>query len=488
MVRQVVVRPKPFVERLLPGLMRALITASLVGIFVVVHGPTHLVAIFSPLLRQSQWQDTVQITLSPAMQALIWLPALLLIGVFMLRNRGTQIMVEQTHSRRDLIVAGVAGLIGVAIRVWPLLQDSWIKLNFDDGVYLGATWLMLQGALPYRDFVLAHPPGVLALLTPAALLIAPFNDNNAALFAARLTAIIADGATIGLIYLAARQLVRPPAALFAAAVYASDALVIQFARGVRLEPLQAPWLAAGAMLVLMTLNGRRKGLLAGIFLGLGIAVKLTGGLVLIAAVVAFVVERRWTALRDLLVGATVVLCLVFGLCVLTSGDEIIRQTVLLQFSRTTEPGERWTFMLGDARTGLTAMALLGGTIALGSIAWRRTVASGWIFISLWLMLTLVLFAKGASFYDHYYDKLALPAALLAAALPEIVPSARRWHVGVAVCSAFFLALAANQAGQWMSVNRDPGDTTRSRECGRAAARGQAARLFADLQCTAGSSV
>ena len=36
---------------------------------------------------------------------------------------------------------------------------------------------------------------------------------------------------------------------------------------------------------------------------------------------------------------------------------------------------------------------------------------------LWISLTLVVFAYGASYYDHYYVKLAMPVALLAAAVP-----------------------------------------------------------------------
>ncbi len=35
--------------------------------------------------------------------------------------------------------------------------------GYDDGVYLGAAIRFVNGVLPYRDFALLHPPGIVLL-------------------------------------------------------------------------------------------------------------------------------------------------------------------------------------------------------------------------------------------------------------------------------------------------------------------------------------
>ena len=42
--------------------------------------------------------------------------------------------------------------------------------EYDDGVYLGAALRLVHGVLPYRDFVLVQPPGLILVMTPVAAL------------------------------------------------------------------------------------------------------------------------------------------------------------------------------------------------------------------------------------------------------------------------------------------------------------------------------
>jgi alpha-1,2-mannosyltransferase len=56
-------------------------------------------------------------------------------------------------------------------RLVPVLRGGGLYGlgNYDDGVYYAAGTGIAHGLLPYRDFLLLHPPGVPLLLTPFAL-------------------------------------------------------------------------------------------------------------------------------------------------------------------------------------------------------------------------------------------------------------------------------------------------------------------------------
>src|SRR5260370_22501773 len=65
-----------------------------------------------------------------------------------------------------------ATLLALVIRLYTLTRPGYLTgvTEYDDGVYLGASVRLLQGALPYHDFAFVQPPGILLLMTPVALL------------------------------------------------------------------------------------------------------------------------------------------------------------------------------------------------------------------------------------------------------------------------------------------------------------------------------
>lgn len=441
------------------GLARALLLGGWLGMLLVVNAPTHLVSALGRLLAQPGWIDAVRITLPVALRGSFWLPPTLLLLGLALRSGGAAATTDRPRlDRRDLGLALLLTLVALLIRAVPLWYAPWIKPDYDEGVYLGGAWLLRDGALPYRDFIFPHLPGALLMLSPAAQLIQLWQDNSAALLAARLTAALADGVAVGLVYGAARQLVARPGALLAALVYASDTLAIVFSRGVRLEPLQAPWLLAGALLVLATLNGgrRRWAMAAGVCLGLGVTVKITGAIVPIAALLVLLLGRRWRALGTLTLGLALGGLVVCGWALLTSGDEIIRQTVLLQLGRSQEYLlEPSAFLLSDQYTALTAIAALLGCAGLVAQGWRGRLAGGWLFVALWLSLTLLLFASAASFYNHYYTQLVAPLALLAAAAPSLWHRLHRRRAWAVAALALLAPLWWGQMRLWRTIDSAP---------------------------------
>jgi hypothetical protein len=70
------------------------------------------------------------------------------------------------------VVIAVATAAGLALRLFYLLHGGflWSVTEYDDGPYFGSAVRLLEGALPYRDFVLVQPPGITLLMLPPALL------------------------------------------------------------------------------------------------------------------------------------------------------------------------------------------------------------------------------------------------------------------------------------------------------------------------------
>ena len=73
-----------------------------------------------------------------------------------------------------LLVTGLTAVFCVAFaaRLVPLLRGGGLHAmgNYDDGVHDAAAMGLVPGVLPYRDFLLLHPPGVPLLVTPFAWL------------------------------------------------------------------------------------------------------------------------------------------------------------------------------------------------------------------------------------------------------------------------------------------------------------------------------
>ena len=69
-------------------------------------------------------------------------------------------------------IIAVASLIAMALSIYQLTRPGMLfgLTEYDDGVYFGSAIRLVNGALPYRDFVLVQPPGFVLLASPVALL------------------------------------------------------------------------------------------------------------------------------------------------------------------------------------------------------------------------------------------------------------------------------------------------------------------------------
>ena len=93
----------------------------------------------------------------------------------------------------------IATALAVAIRLFTLLRPGYLTgiTEYDDGVYLGASLRMVDGAMPYKDFAFVQPPGILLLISPVAL-VAKLTTTVQALALARVLTVIASAACVPL--------------------------------------------------------------------------------------------------------------------------------------------------------------------------------------------------------------------------------------------------------------------------------------------------
>jgi hypothetical protein len=93
----------------------------------------------------------------------------------------------------------LATLLALAIRLFTLTRPGYLTgvTEYDDGVYLGAAVRMVEGAMPYKDFELVQPPGILLLMAPVAL-IAKVTTTVKGMALARLLTALASTACVPL--------------------------------------------------------------------------------------------------------------------------------------------------------------------------------------------------------------------------------------------------------------------------------------------------
>ncbi len=70
------------------------------------------------------------------------------------------------------VVIIVSTVIALALRLYQLTRPGFLLsvTEYDDGPYFGSAVRLVNGALPYKDFLIVQPPGITYLMLPSALL------------------------------------------------------------------------------------------------------------------------------------------------------------------------------------------------------------------------------------------------------------------------------------------------------------------------------
>lgn len=99
-------------------------------------------------------------------------------------------------------------LLAVGVRLaYVALSPGGFGGNFgyDSGVYYAASDALLHGRLPYRDFVLLHPPGLMLALTPFAA-VGRLTTDHAGFIAGNAGFAVLGGVNAALVVVVARHL------------------------------------------------------------------------------------------------------------------------------------------------------------------------------------------------------------------------------------------------------------------------------------------
>jgi len=231
----------------------------------------------------------------------------------------------------------LATTLALALRLFTLTRPGFLTgvSEYDDGVYLGAAIRLTQGALPYRDYAFVQPPGMLLLLTPAALL-ARLTTTATALAFARVLTVLASTACVPL----AGNLVRYRGALVTGvtcgilAVYPDD---IAAAHTLLLEPWMnlCCLLAANAAFRRGKIARPARLAWAGVALGVAGAVKFWAVVpaVVLLAVCLLVAGQRSRRAGAYLAGLAAGFVLPVAPFALAAPAAFVRSTLLDQASR-----------------------------------------------------------------------------------------------------------------------------------------------------------
>ncbi len=279
--------------------------------------------------------------------------------------------------------------LGLALRAYQLSRPGYLLgvTEYDDGVYFGSALRLVHGAVPYRDFVLVQPPGVVLLMAPLALL-AKATGSAAAFAAARVLTACASAACVPL----AGWLVRrrgPVAVAIVCGLLAVYPAGIEAAHTLLLEPWLVLFCLAG---ILAAFDAEQQHLAdrplrmvgAGVAFGFAAAIKLWA--VLPALIVALLYAR--TRARPGLVRYLAGLLAGFGVPALPffvlAPSAFYRDVVVAQLSRIdVTRASAWTRLqslvglsvlrpAAHATVVLVGIALLAITAGCAFAAWLRT--------------------------------------------------------------------------------------------------------------------
>ncbi|HUP85098.1 MAG TPA: hypothetical protein VM143_05460 [Acidimicrobiales bacterium] len=321
---------------------------------------------------------------------------------------------------------------GLALRLAPLLSGGGplaFPVDYDEGVYFGASGLLASGHLPYRDVIFVHPPMWLLLLLPFAGALQAVVGADRAFAVAVLAMPFVGAVNVVLCGIVGRMIRGPVAGVLAAALYATYPAVVAVERGTFLEPSLNLFVLLGAMWWLRSDGSRRSQLAAGAAFGLAFAAKTWGAFAALAALaslpVTTVLETRRAVLRLAIGAAGIIIVFVLPFLLLAPRDAA-EQLVRFQLFRAPDGAAvadrvriifeplwiRNRSQLIGSFHGVSATGAGIGAICALARAWRRDGRAE-RFLLVLAATTIGAFLIGRTFWLQYLSHLVVAEVLLA---------------------------------------------------------------------------
>lgn len=297
------------------------------------------------------------------------------------------------------------------------------SFGYDGSVYYAASDALLHGRLPYRDFLLLHPPGIVLALAPFAAMGRLLGDHVGFMLGNTAIALLAS-LNAGLVVVLARRLHRGRwAALAGGLFYATWFGAVQGEFSARLEPVGSALFLGGLLCVLAGPAGRLRLLAGGALLGLTVSVKVWWVVPVLVVLVAQAVQRRRAVAPEIggVLAAAAVVDLPF---LLAAPRQMLRMVAADQLGRSASGYSR-LHRLGDlatihqafpdiARTPLLLGLALVGVFVLGAARGAWSGRSGRLPVVL-VAAQLVVLVAAPTYFPFYAAYLAVSLALLVAA-------------------------------------------------------------------------
>ena len=306
---------------------------------------------------------------------------------------------------------------------------------YDDGVYLGAALRLVNGVVPYRDFVLLHPPGVPLLMTPIAALGHVIGTRDA-MAGARLVTVLVTGLNAVLAAIAVRHR-GVGAMMIAGTALACFPLAVAADQSLLLEPYLVCFCLIGmiAMFSGGKLASSHRLALAGVAFGFAGAIKIWAIFPILVALA--VCLPRWKDLRTLVLGTIagfVVPCLPFFLL---APHAFIHDVFVTQLAHTGSAAAGasssvrlltltgfWGISFLHSKTALALcfviVLVIFVALVYGLSARSPNTRADWFMLGSAVITTTAMFIP-SSYFDHYaYFPAAFVALLIGSCAARVI--------------------------------------------------------------------
>ncbi len=337
--------------------------------------------------------------------------------------------------RRVYLWLGLVAAGAIVLRSLPFLRGLSAfgsPVDYDPGVYFASAALFARGELPYRDFVMVHPPLVLLALFP----VARFEDPAVGFFAARLMVCVLGGFSCLLVGRLALTLAGPVAAIAAGLLYASYPEAAVAERAPFIDPFLSFIVLVFANLWIAEQPSARRVFLAGVVGGLAVATKAWAGIWVLASLASLPERDRGRSAGLLLAGGLAGFLIVVAPFFAAAPGPFVEQVVLFHAGRAPDgdPAEGFRLLeIFNWRHGVAAvLGLMGAGLAL------RTGGRERRFLVVGFALTVLAFLLSQAYWRQYNAHLAVSECVLAGlAFAALLRRGTQWRPGELRGSARF---------------------------------------------------
>jgi alpha-1,2-mannosyltransferase len=318
-------------------------------------------------------------------------------------------------------LAGI-GVLAFVVRLIPIITGGGLGSygRYDDGVYYTASDALTFGRVPYRDFVLLHPPGLPLVLVPFALL-GRLTSDPVGMAAGRL-AFMAVGAVNAVLVAALASRWGKGAGISAGLLYACWLPAVYSEQSTLLEPLGGTALLVALLLLLKRAGptSARVQALAGVALGLACTLKIWYAAPLAAVLLWQLAARKPRIALWVAVGSGVAMTVVLLPFLLIARSAMFDMVVRDQLRRPSTVAPRamrlysifgiTRFFRGHGDLLLVMAWVVGVLLAAAAVVCLRNHDAR---VIVWLgLVNLAVLVISPSYFPHYAALTAAPFAIV----------------------------------------------------------------------------